>query len=325
MLPGLTRIRDRSSTNQLESKGISVTNIPITNVRSAPLDWSNDFVFRGMTQLVMLGDGSCYFHSIAYAFYKPYRLGEINGVKLDRKAFIRNFRHDLAMKLGAEMDQIDRTLAVNPSLPIDEGSRLNRPNNSGNNENVEYTSLVGENGATQSVPEVSQIEDRSPSFYTGEKLPSGSQNSIDKSNPSSNRQNLTYKSNSSDTYYDTLSRGQLREFSTFYPSYILKNLQVELLSDRPVDSVYHEYVSNLLNKDIYILDHEKKDVYILPDPEIYYKGRNSIVLLWSNNHYDLVGLNTDKGIKTYFSPNSDFIRYIRSRIYTKTGKRLVVD
>lgn len=194
------------------------------------LNWE---LYPGLVKLNMMGDGSCFFHSIAYSFHKPYRFETIEGYVLDRRDFIRKLRKDLSIKLGQP---------VNPSDP------------------------------------------------------------------------------NSPIYYDVLSRGQLSELSKTLPEYSLLYMQKELDSNTPIDSIYHEFVSDILNKDIYILDGESRDVYQL-DRELYYKGRPSIVLYYANNHYDLIGLNTkvgensnDNGIKTFFNPNSDFIRILYSRL-----------
>lgn len=279
-----------------QNNEVYIPSIPVTGVKKVNLNWSGNFEFPGMIQLYMLGDGSCYFHSIAYAFYKPYRLGIINGKKLDRREFIRNLRYDLAMKLNTVNMEVNPSQALTPDTPLDETFRLNRVK-------------------------------ESDTVLTGQKSPYGSQDSID-----TGTKNNFIDENGKLLYYDTLSKGSLREFSAAYPKYKLENLQKELLSNNSVDIIYHEYISNLLNKDIYILDAIQKDVYILPDPELYFKGRDSIVLLWSLDHYDLVGLEDSRGsnnssgrnVKTYFSANSSFIKYIRNRIYAKTGKVLVI-
>ena len=117
------------------------------------------------------------------------------------------------------------------------------------------------------------------------------------------------------TYYDLLSRGQLKEFAKEVPQYSLENMKRELASSAPVDNSYNEFVSNQLNKDIYLLDGEKQDVMITGnDDEILFKNRESIVILYIPGHYELVGLQTSDGIKTHFKPTHDFIRAIRFRI-----------
>ena len=120
----------------------------------------------------------------------------------------------------------------------------------------------------------------------------------------------------SPTYYDVLSRGQLSEFSKSVPAYSLENMQRELDSDRAVDNAYNEFISDQLEKDIYILDGIKRDVYITGyDDEILYKNRPSIIILYLPGHYELVGLEINGIIKLLFDPDHDLIQTIRSRMY----------
>ena len=99
-------------------------------------------------------------------------------------------------------------------------------------------------------------------------------------------------------------------------------MQKELNSDFSVDNVYNEFISNQINKDIYILDMVKQDVYMTgDDDEILYKTRPSIVILYlsgkykSSGHYELIGLNENGYIKTLFDSDHDFIQNIRARMY----------
>ena len=127
------------------------------------------------------------------------------------------------------------------------------------------------------------------------------------------------------TYYDTLSRGQLAEIAKTIPAMSLTNMQNELNSSRSVSNIYNEFISDQLDKDIYILDGVKRDVYMMgDDDEILYKHRPSIVLLYlpsqSNNHkeetghYELVGLQDGDNIRTLFDPTDEFIGAIRYRM-----------
>jgi len=119
----------------------------------------------------------------------------------------------------------------------------------------------------------------------------------------------------SPTHYEVLSRGQLPEFAKSVPAYSLENMQRELNSTRAVDNVYNEFISDQLNKDIYILDAVKRDVYITGfDDEILYKNRPSIVILYIPGHYELVGLEENGSIKVLFEPDHDLIKTIRARM-----------
>lgn len=204
-----------------------------------PLDWrGRPFSYPGMVAIGTVGDGSCFFHAIAMAYYIPYREGHLHGQKLNRTTFIRNLRHDLSLKLA------DPVSSHQPDGP---------------------------------------------------------------------------------THYDQLSRGQLRYFAEALPQYSLHHMQEELIRGGPVDNVYNEFVSNQLNKDIYLLDAMTGDVYMTgDDAEILYKQRDSIVILVIPGHYELVGLMSEdadnrggSSIKTLFSPNHDFIQAIRRRMNQK--------
>ena len=120
------------------------------------------------------------------------------------------------------------------------------------------------------------------------------------------------------TYYDVISRGRLRELVAEDKRYTLENMQRELRSSSPVDNLYNEFISIVLNKDIYLLDLATRDVYITGrDSDILYKNRPSIVILTMPGHYELVGLQTPNGIRTLFTPDSPLISSIRQRMAEK--------
>lgn len=133
------------------------------------------------------------------------------------------------------------------------------------------------------------------------------------------------------TNYDQLSRGTLAEFAKAVPEfdYSLKKMQARLRSNHAVDYVYYEFISNQLNKDIYILDAKHKDVYpIEGESDLLYKNRASIVLLYHPGHYELVGLHSGavgpgvrQGIETIFQPAHPLIQAIRARLRELSDKK----
>lgn len=127
------------------------------------------------------------------------------------------------------------------------------------------------------------------------------------------------KKNKSKTWYQYISRGQLPDISKYVPELDILNMKKELLSGGPVDNKYNELISEILNKDLYLINLLTKDVYITgDDSDILYKGRDSIVILTMPGHYELIGLKKNNGdITTLFSPNHSFIRRIRKRINEK--------
>jgi hypothetical protein len=122
------------------------------------------------------------------------------------------------------------------------------------------------------------------------------------------------------TFYDQLSRGELYDFGKKVPEYSFENMRKRLRSSIAVGNEYHEFVSDQFNKDIYILNADIKDVYITGnDDDLYYKNRNSVVLLNipSRCHFELVGVKDPKGkIQTYFAPSHPFIQLLQSRMRT---------
>lgn len=118
-------------------------------------------------------------------------------------------------------------------------------------------------------------------------------------------------------WYDTLGRSQLSDFSKTVTSLTLESMQAELRAGGAVDNRFNEFISNVLNKDIYILDIEKQDIYVTGgDSDILYLNRDSIVLLYGSGHYELTGIK-DPGsgvITLMFKPDDPFILAINQRL-----------
>lgn len=111
--------------------------------------------------------------------------------------------------------------------------------------------------------------------------------------------------------YESLSEGALKEFG---PEYSRSQMISTLLGSGPVDYVYQELISDEINKDIYLLSSVHQDVVNLTNPKLLYKNRDSIVLLYTPGHYDLIGLQGPDGvIRTVFNYDDPFIVKLRSR------------
>lgn len=120
-------------------------------------------------------------------------------------------------------------------------------------------------------------------------------------------------------YYDTLSNGQLRKLSKECPQLecSLEEMIDELNSDRFVANHYHEMTSDKLNKDIYIIDLNKQDLYLTGViPNILYKNRDSIFIGYDENkqHFDLIGVRQGENIETLFSPEHEFTLMVKNRL-----------
>lgn len=118
------------------------------------------------------------------------------------------------------------------------------------------------------------------------------------------------------TWYESMANGEWTEEGKTMPELTLKHMQKELASNSPISHVYNEFISDQLDKDIYILDVEKQDVYMTgTDDALLYKERPSIVILYLPGHYELVGIKDEQNyIQTIFDYDSEFIKTIRKRM-----------
>lgn len=118
------------------------------------------------------------------------------------------------------------------------------------------------------------------------------------------------------TYYDTLNGGNTSAFADAVPEFKLEYMQNQLESQVPIGYGYMEFIGNALNKDIYILEASRHEIYITDELPLTIKGnRNSIVLYYMNGHYELVGIqNVDGSFDTHFSPNHSLIRFLYDRV-----------
>ena len=137
----------------------------------------------------------------------------------------------------------------------------------------------------------------------------------------------------SKTHYEFINSGKTSEFPIFseFPeyNYSLKNMQDQLDSDNNIGYGYIEYISNILNKNIYILCKSNKDLYPFCKSDlanIYKNDRSSIVLYYmgsndsrvSYDHYELVGIMNNGIVDTHFSPDHSFIKFLYKRVLDKS-------
>ena len=117
-------------------------------------------------------------------------------------------------------------------------------------------------------------------------------------------------------YYSGLNNGELEKISYGVKEYNLEALQKELRSSSPVDNIYQELVSNLINKDVYIIDGTKKDMYQIGSAfSLYYKGRNSVIIYYIPGHFEVVGIkHSDGSIDTHFTPENPLIQACKERL-----------
>ncbi len=118
------------------------------------------------------------------------------------------------------------------------------------------------------------------------------------------------------TNYDVLSNGSLRELANSIPDCSLERMQKVLNSKDLLGYVYLEYFSDKFGIDIYIIDLEKMDVYTTGrcDDDLYYKGRDSIIIGYINEHFETLSVKTSPSVyEAFFSSDSPVIRAIWKR------------
>jgi hypothetical protein len=124
------------------------------------------------------------------------------------------------------------------------------------------------------------------------------------------------------TYYEGLFNGRIEDIGKELPDYSLEQMVRELQGDNFLDHHLQELISNAFNKDIYFLSAKTEDVFI-DTKEMYflcYKGRNSIIILHSIDHYEVVGTLKGTKINTVFQPEDPLIQYLNERILENIKK-----
>eukprot|EP00919_Chromeraceae_sp_WS-2016_P048810 GHVR01115476.1.p3 GENE.GHVR01115476.1~~GHVR01115476.1.p3 ORF type:complete len:201 (+),score=14.34 GHVR01115476.1:2208-2810(+) len=129
-----------------------------------------------------------------------------------------------------------------------------------------------------------------------------------------------------DMNYDKLSRGELKSISEALEgiggignSVSLPLMKTQLDSHAFAGQEYLELVSNELNIDVYILDINRQDVYMLGDTELLIRNRPSILIGYDErmSHYDLIGQELQDRIVSLFSSEHETVIKIRERIAKK--------
>lgn len=128
-------------------------------------------------------------------------------------------------------------------------------------------------------------------------------------------------SNASDspTYYDILNNGNTSSFAEIVPEFKLSYMQQQLASNCFIGYGYMEFIGNAINKDIYILDGSRNDIYVTDELKLTIRGdRRSLILYYANSHYELVGIqNSDGTFDTDLPSKHDLIKFLYSRVLDK--------
>lgn len=92
----------------------------------------------------------------------------------------------------------------------------------------------------------------------------------------------------------------------------LVNMKNELNSTAPLDNLYDDYISKMLNKNIFVIDLHTMSVKYNIDKDILLSpNRPCVVILDKSGHYETIGIKEQGVISTYFSWNHPFIIQLR--------------
>lgn len=117
------------------------------------------------------------------------------------------------------------------------------------------------------------------------------------------------------TVYSRLWNGALASFGAEVDkNYSLPNMQRALANfETHIGYGYLRYISDSLDKDIYIFSALTQELYVSDDLPVTGR-RGSILLYWLHDHYELIGITSRQGLVTYFSPNDPLIKELYARL-----------
>lgn len=97
---------------------------PLTKTEYEKVEWDlfKDF---NMIRIRTDPDGSCMFHAIAKAYFKPYITGKLGDKNFNRKEFVKNLRKDLSKILKTEYSKLSKGELTKISKEMSEYSLAN--------------------------------------------------------------------------------------------------------------------------------------------------------------------------------------------------------
>ena len=121
------------------------------------------------------------------------------------------------------------------------------------------------------------------------------------------------------SHYSYLAGGKLEEFAKEIPEFEINHMISQLNSKSPIGYGYIEFISDIIGRDLYILDFSRKDIYVTDELRYSITGeRNAIVLLYHSGpvgHYELVGIRKPDGsFDTHFKPTHTLIQKLNRRV-----------
>ena len=116
--------------------------------------------------------------------------------------------------------------------------------------------------------------------------------------------------------YDRLSNGTARALAKQSPEYSLHAMQSSLLRDGFIPAHLLPFVCDTIGHDIIYISGIDRDVETFSNQtDQAILGRPTVILIYSRNHYELVGLmDADGEVDTCFKPDHPYIKRLRKRL-----------
>lgn len=114
--------------------------------------------------------------------------------------------------------------------------------------------------------------------------------------------------------YDFINGGYISQNQKILPKeYSLETMKKTLETNSLVNHEFYDFVSEEINKDICILDWEKKTYFKTLDEDSRIKNRKVIVLIYIDKiHYNLFAIKEKGMYKTCFESNHPFIQFLKT-------------
>lgn len=123
------------------------------------------------------------------------------------------------------------------------------------------------------------------------------------------------------TVYQSLGGGTLEELGKENKEFSLSGMISHINSNAPCGEEIQELTSEQTNKNIFYIDTNSGDVYIVSNVELLYKNRPSVVLLYNGGHYDTCALRESNGnLVTHFAFEHSFIQFLYKRLLELTSE-----
>ena len=114
------------------------------------------------------------------------------------------------------------------------------------------------------------------------------------------------------TYYESLGNGSISELGDDIDDYSLEGMKNLLDSDSQLGDEVIGYIQMVLNKSLYFIYEKTGNVFNYNYGD--FSQKDSICLFVKEGHYDLIGLEEDGIILTWFDKDHEFVQYLNSKI-----------